>query len=82
MKAASGPDALPDQEEELEDVKSSAVLSAEFAESDYAGHEPHQLPASSVSQSSYDGDCCGLMSTWQVFDPVEPLLDYIFEVRV
>ena len=49
MKAAAGPDVLPDQEEE--DDKSSAVLSAEFAESDYAGHEPHQLPASSVSQS-------------------------------
>ena len=66
--------------QEEEDDKSSAALSAEFAESDYAGHEPHQLPASSES-IPYDGDCCGLMSTWQIFDPVEPLLHYIFEVR-
>ena len=49
MKAAAGPDVLPDQEDE--DDESSAVLSAEFAESDYAGHEPHQFPASSVSRS-------------------------------
>ena len=51
MKAAAGPDVLPDQEEEDDKSSARAVLSAEFAESDYAGHEPHQLPASSVSQS-------------------------------